>query len=80
MKVKITSLGVNLHYPYGPNGPYETLRRYIVEAEDGRIDIIEEWNEEAMPSGEYDIPDEAVDKIFNREVEVDDKEASICHA
>lgn len=74
MKVKITELGVNLHYPLGPNGPYHIMRQYIVEAEDGRIDKIEEWDEPEMPSGEYDFSEETVNSIFNKPIELSEDE------
>ena len=74
MKVKITGLGVNLHYPLGFNGPFTMLRHYLVEAEDGRIDTIEEWDEPQMPDGEYDFSQETVDKIFDRPVELEEDE------
>lgn len=74
MKVKITGLGVNLHYPLGMKGPPRLLRRYRVEAEDGRIDTIEEWDEPQMPDGEYDFSTETVDSIFSKEVQLDEDE------
>ena len=74
MKVKITSLGVNLHYPLGTKGPYHVLRRYKVEAEDGRIDVIEEWDEDPIHDGEYNFSKETVDSIFNNPIELDEDE------
>lgn len=74
MKVKITSLGVNLHYPLGTKCPYRALRRYKVEAEDGRIDVIEEWDEDPIQDGEYNFSKETVDSIFNNPIELDEDE------
>lgn len=68
MKVKIKGLGVLFSYPFGVDGPAQTLRQYVVEAADGRIDKIEEWDEPPTPDGEYDLPNEDVEKIFDKPV------------
>ena len=72
MRVKITGLGVQLLYPFGVKGPSHTIRRYIVEAEDGRIDKLEEWDEEQMPDGVYNFSKETVDSLFSKPIEDDD--------
>lgn len=73
MKAKIKGLGVQLMYPLGNPGPYMLLRRYTIEAEDGRIDHYEEVDEPQIPDGEYDFEDEVLDSIFNKEVEVQEE-------
>jgi hypothetical protein len=66
MKAKVQCLGVQLLYPYGEgSGLFQLLRRYIISAEDGRIDIIEECDEPLISDGEYDFPEETLNKIFN---------------
>ena len=72
MQVKVTGLGVQLLYPFGVNGPSHAIRRYIVEAEDGRIDKLEEWDEEQMPDGVYNFSKETVDSLFSKPIEDDD--------
>lgn len=75
MKVKIMALGIQFFYPFGSaSGLFQTLRRYLVEAEDGRIDTIEEWDEPEIANGTYEFSEEAVDKIFNRPVELAEDE------
>lgn len=74
MKVAIKSLGTQLLYPYGFKGPSNTLRRYLIETADGRVDIIEEWDEPLMPEGEYEFSEETLDKIFDRQVELAEDE------
>lgn len=74
MQVKITGLGVQLLYPFGVNGPSHAIRRYIVEAEDGRIDKLEEWDEEQMPDGVYNFSKETVDSLFSKPIEDDGDE------
>lgn len=74
MQVKITGLGVQLLYPFGIKGPAHELRRYIVEAEDGRIDTLEEWDEQQMPDGTYNFSEETVNSIFDKVVECDEDE------
>lgn len=73
MQVKITGLGVQLLYPFGIKGPAHELRRYIVEAEDGRIDTLEEWDEPQMPDGTYNFSEETVDSLFDKVVEDEDE-------
>lgn len=74
MLCKVTELGVLLLYPLGPGGPFRTVRQYIIEAEDGRIDSIEEWDEPELPSGEYNFSEEVLDSIFNKQVELREDE------
>lgn len=74
MQVKITGLGVQLLYPFGIKGPARELRRYIVEAEDGRIDTLEEWDEPQMPDGTYNFSEETVNSIFDKVVKCDEEE------
>lgn len=74
MKCKVTGLGVQLFYPFGVDGPFRTIRQYIVEAADGRVDRIEEWDEPELPSGEYDFSEDVLNSIFDRQVELREDE------
>lgn len=74
MKCKVRSRGIQFLYPLGPEGPYQILRTYVIEAEDGRIDTIEEWNESELPDGEYDFSPETLDTIFNKNVTIGEEE------
>ena len=74
MLCKVTSLGVLLSHPLGSGGPFQTLRQYVIEAADGRIDMMQEWDEPELPSGEYDFPEEALAPIFDRQVELREDE------
>lgn len=74
MLCKVTELGVLFLYPLGPEGPFRMMRQYVIEAEDGRIDKIEEWDEPELPGGEYDFSESVLDPIFNKQVELREDE------
>lgn len=75
MKVKITELGVLLMYPYpGNKSLFHTVRQYYVEDEIGRLDVIEEVDEDEITTDEYTMPGESVEKIFSRPVELPEEE------
>lgn len=69
MKCKITELGVSLIYDPELPGMIRTRRHYFLEDFIGRCDVFEEMDEDEIVTGEYDIPDDKVEAIFNREVE-----------
>lgn len=74
MRCKVTGMGVQLSYPLGPKGPMRMLRQYVIEAEDGRVGTLEEWDEPETPTGEYDLPESVLDSVFNKEVELEEEE------
>lgn len=75
MKLKIKGLGVQLFYPLGGGlGLFQVQHQYFVEAEDGRIDTIEELDEAEIPDGTYTFSKEAIDNIFDRPVELAEDE------
>ena len=51
-----------------------TIINRWVKSEDGRIDKLEEWDEEQMPDGVYNFSKETVDSLFSKPIEDDGDE------
>lgn len=72
MKVHIKCFGFSMQYPCGTNGPARTVRHYLLTAENGLIDTLDEVDEPLVPEGDYELPDDQWD--FSKGEVVEDEQ------
>jgi len=64
MKVHIKPIGASLSYPLGDGGPASIDRIYAITV-DGVTDVFREKDEPLMEEGDYDIPEETLNKLYD---------------
>lgn len=64
----IKPIGCSLKYPLGEDGPVSMDRIYTITV-DGISDVFREEDEPLIEEGDYDIPQEKIDELYDSMME-----------